>query len=114
MMSRMWRAGLPAILAIAYLFVAAMPCPPGAELRAAASHGSHEHSGAATTSLTAPCPCGCDPGTASSGVAKRGEAAVSLSPSSPLLDLARSFAREDGGRLPAAPISVDSPVPIAA
>jgi hypothetical protein len=111
----MWRAGLPGIIAIAYLFVAAMPCPPSAELRAAASHGSHDHTAASAepASFTAPCPCGCDPSAASFGVAKHAEAAVSTAPPL-LLAPARSLARERVERLPDAPISVDSPVPIAA
>jgi hypothetical protein len=112
----MFRAALPAITAIAYLFVAATPCPPSAELRAAASHGAHDHAAASaeSASLTAPCPCGCDPGAASFGVAKRAEAAVLIAPSPPPLEPAHSFAREGVERLPDAPTSVDSPVPIAA
>lgn len=111
----MWRAGVPAIIAITYLFVAATPCPPSAELRAAASHGSHDHTAASAepASFTAPCPCGCDPGAASSGVAKHAEAAVSIA-SSLWLAPARSLTHERVERLPDAPISVDSPVPIAA
>ena len=112
----MWRAVLPAITAIAYLISAATPCPPGAELLAAASHGSHDHTAASaeSASLTAPCPCGCDPGAVGFAVAKRAEAAVGITPTPPSLAPARSFARENDERLPDAPISVESPVPIAA
>jgi hypothetical protein len=112
----MWRALLPAITAIAYLISAAMPCPPSAELLSAASHGSHDHAGRSeeSASLTAPCPCGCDPGAVSFSVAKRAETAVGVAPTPTPLAVARSFARERTERLPDAPISVESPVPIAA
>lgn len=112
----MLRAALPAITAIAYLFVAATPCPPSAELRGPAPHESHDYAAASAepTSLTAPCPCGCDPGAASFGIAKHAEAVVLIAPAPPPLEPAHAVAREGGERLPDAPISVDSPVPIAA
>jgi len=115
MLRAMWRAALPAITAIAYLLVAVAPCPPSAALRAAASRGSHDHAAASveSASITAPCPCSCEHGAASVGVAKRAEAAVLIA-LPPQLEPARSFARERVERLPDAPISVDSPVPIAA
>src|SRR5258705_11150743 len=94
--ARMGRAALPAITAIAYLLIAATPCPPSAQLRAAASHESHEHGAASgdSASLTAPCVCGCEHGTAGLGVAKRAEPAVLRAPMPPPLQPTRSFARE--------------------
>ena len=109
----MWRAVLPAITAIAYLFIAATPCPPVAEPRGAASHGPALASDD-PASLTAPCVCDCEHGATSFGSAKRGEPAVLTAPTPPLREPAHRFAREREGRLPDAPISVASPVPIAA
>jgi len=107
------RAALPAITAITYLFLAAVPCPPSAELRAAAPH-EHAAAGGDSTSITAPCPCSCEHGAATAGVARHGEPAALIAAASPPLAPAHPFARERVQRLPDAPISVDSPVPIAA
>jgi hypothetical protein len=113
MLRAMWRAALPAITAIAYLWIAVTPCPPSAELRPVVSH-EHTRASADETSITAPCPCSCDHGAATQGVAKRGEPAALIAPAPPTFALAHGFAGERAQHLPDAPISVDSPVPIAA
>jgi len=109
---RMGRAALPAITAIAYLLIATTPCPPSAELHSAAS----PHSTAASddsAALTAPCPCDCEHGANSLSFAKRGEPAALIAAAPPLAAPAPSLAHEREERVPDAPISVDSPVPIA-
>ncbi len=118
------RAVLPAITAIAYLMLAVTPCPTSPPTRADASPmhgalaaaGSHSHGEPAAdgdaTSLAAPCLCGCEHAEGSPGVGKRVEPGLLAEPP-PSLERGRSPLIEIAERLPDAPISVDSPVPIA-
>lgn len=117
------RAAVPALVAIAYLAIASSPCPqprpdelaaPGLDsgMTQAHTHGDAAPSDGATV-LTALCLCGCEHGSATTGVARSGEAVMPSEPA-PLLGRARPEPRELAQRIPDAPISVDSPVPIAA
>lgn len=109
-------------MAIVYLAITTSPCPqPRPD--GLPTHGlnttlaeAHVHGDAApdgdSTSVTAVCLCGCEHGSASSGVAKRGEAVLPSAPAPPP-GCAQSEPCELAQRLPDPPISVDSPVPIA-
>lgn len=109
-------------MAVVYLAIASSPCPqprpdgfathaPSAGLAIGHVHGDPAPQGDAT-SITALCLCGCEHGSASSGVAKRVEAVLPSEPAPPL-GRAQSHTRELAQRLPDAPISIASPVPIA-
>jgi hypothetical protein len=118
------RAALPLIAAVAYLTVATAPCP-ATPADAAASGASHSvvvhsmasHSAASahsdSPSFAAPCLCGCDHQDSGLGSAKRDDPGLRIA--TPTLPrAAHAFACEVAQRLPDAPISVASPIPIAA
>lgn len=108
----MKRVALSAITAITYLILAVTPCAPGPEIRPDPS--SHEHAAIDDSlALVAPCLCGCEHSSATSGVAKSGEAVLPREPAPPL-GRAHAQPRDLSQRIPDAPIAVASPVPIAA
>ena len=112
----MKRAALSAVTAIAYLILAVTPCAPAPEFLPDPS--SHEHAAehAAiddSVALTAPCLCGCEHSSATIGIAKSGEALLPREPE-PMLGRADAQPCDPLQRIPDAPISVASPVPIAA
>ena len=108
-------AALALIAAAAYLAVASAPCPAVPVPRSSAAHAdawSADGADDGAPSLVAPCQCGCEPRTSGLGGGKRDPG---LPPALPQLpQIAHSFGDETPARLPDAPVSVDSPVPISA
>jgi hypothetical protein len=114
------RASLPLIAAVAYLVVATTPCPPPPDAKPGAVHAEHSvasHHGASSDahgpSLVAACLCGCEEHGSSAGGAQREDLGVRVSFAN-LPPSARAFADEIAMRLPEAPLSIETPVPIAA
>jgi hypothetical protein len=110
-------AALPLIVAAAYFTVAMTPCPPNPVSGADAPHTDHAVESAPvavddSTSLVAPCPCGCDPHKSGLGSGKREPGLAFAMPAMPLLT--RPFGDETPSRLADAPVFMDSPIPIAA
>src|SRR2546426_2297911 len=104
------------IAAAAYLIIAMAPCPvaPASHSRDADPDSVHDARAepGPSPSLVAPCLCGCDHSGATSGVAKRVDTVLPSVPPPPT-GWVQPLSCEISARLPDAPISVDSPVPIA-
>jgi hypothetical protein len=110
-------AALPLIVALAYLALVVAPCPPILLPPLDAPHAHHAVNSYLATaedspSLVGPCPCGCEPHKSGLGSGKREPALAFAMPTLPAF--APFFDDETAARLPDAPVSVDSPIPIVA
>jgi len=105
------RVALPLIALAAYATDAITPCAP-IPAGGATPHDREAIERSGTASLVAPCPCGCDDRGSGEGSAKRAEPGLRPEVAA-LPESGRWFESEPAARLPEAPISVETPVPIA-